>query len=51
MDGILDECVRSLEESWWGDGVQKPFPSNLIALAEKLGFNIEKISKATGLKK
>ena len=45
MDGILDECLKSLEESWWGDGVQKPFPSNLITLAEKLGFNVEKFSK------
>jgi alpha-amylase/alpha-mannosidase (GH57 family) len=51
MDWILDECLKSLEESWWGEGVQKPFPSNLIVLAEKLGFNIEKISKATGFKK
>ena len=45
MDGILDECLKSLEESWWGEGVQKPFPSNLITLAEKMGFNVEKFSK------
>ncbi|MBM4338668.1 MAG: DUF3536 domain-containing protein [Deltaproteobacteria bacterium] len=51
MDGILDGCLKSLEESWWGEGVQKPFPSNLITLADKLHFNIEKISTATGLKK
>ncbi len=48
MDGILDEYLKFLEESWWGEGVQKPFPSNLITLAGKLGFNIEKVSKATG---
>jgi hypothetical protein len=46
MDGILDECVKSLEESWWGNGVQKPFPPLLLTLAVKLDFNIEKISKA-----
>jgi len=51
MDGILHESLKSLEESWWGEGVQKPFPSNLIPLAEKLGFNVEKISKATGVAK
>jgi len=45
MDGILHESLKSLEESWWGEGVQKPFPSNLIPLAEKLGFNVEKFSK------
>ncbi|MBM4305496.1 MAG: DUF3536 domain-containing protein [Deltaproteobacteria bacterium] len=45
MDGILDECLKSLEESWWGEGVQKPFPSNLIILAEEMGFNVEKFSK------
>jgi hypothetical protein len=45
MDGILDECMGGLEESWWGDGAQKPFSSNLIVLAEKLGFNVDKISK------
>jgi len=45
MDGILDEFSKSLEASWWGDGVQKPFPSNLVPLAEKLGFNVEKFSK------
>ncbi|MDP2971404.1 MAG: hypothetical protein Q8P64_19690, partial [Deltaproteobacteria bacterium] len=42
MDGILDECVKSLEESWWGNGVQKPFPPLLVTLAGKLDFNVEK---------
>jgi len=42
MDGILNECVKSLEEAWWGNGVQKPFPPLLITLAEKLNFNVEK---------
>jgi hypothetical protein len=44
MDGILDECVKAMEESWWGNGVPKPFPPVLLTLAEKLDFNIEKIS-------
>jgi hypothetical protein len=42
---ILDECVGGLEEYWWGDGVAKPFPANLIPLAEKLGLNVEKYLK------
>ena len=45
MDEILDECVGRLEECWWGEGNEKPFPPNLITLAEKLGFNVEKFSK------
>ena len=45
MAEILDGYVGSLEESWWGNGVERPFPPNLIALAEKLGFNVEKFSK------
>jgi alpha-amylase/alpha-mannosidase (GH57 family) len=51
MDGILDECLRSLEESWWGDGVQKPFPPLLLTIAEKLDFNIEKISETISSQK
>ncbi len=42
MDGILDKCVEGLEEFWWGNGVQKPFPPLLITLAGKLDFNVEK---------
>lgn len=45
MAEILDEWVEHLEESWWGDGSQKPFPANLITLAEKLGFNVNQFSK------
>ncbi|OGP72751.1 MAG: hypothetical protein A2V86_03700 [Deltaproteobacteria bacterium RBG_16_49_23] len=47
MDGILDECVKAVEEFWWGNGARKPFPPILFTLAEKLDFNIEKISEAT----
>lgn len=44
MDEILDECVEGLEKCWWGNGGKKPsFPPNLIALAERLGFNVEKL--------
>ncbi len=43
MDELLDESIKNLEESSWGYGVPKPFPSNLTTLADKLGFNIEKL--------
>ena len=46
MGEILTECVGSLEECWWGDGAEgKPLPPQFITLAEKLGFNVEKLSK------
>jgi len=45
MAEILDEYVGSLEESWWGNGVERPFPPNLIALAEKLNFNVDRFPK------
>jgi len=45
MAEILEEYIEGLEKSWWGNGSQKSFPPNLIALAEKLGFNVEKFSK------
>ena len=48
MGQILDECVESVEKCWWGDGREKPLHPNLITLAEKLGFNVEKFSKITG---
>jgi alpha-amylase/alpha-mannosidase (GH57 family) len=51
MHEILDESIKNLEESLWGYGVLKPFPSNLITLAERLNFNTEKLSTAAGLKK
>ena len=47
MGQILDECVGSLEKCWWENGPTRPFPSNLITLAEKLGFNVERFSKIT----
>ncbi len=48
MDEILIESIKALEESLWGAGIPKPFSHLLITLAEKLNFNIDKISKATG---
>jgi len=48
MSQILDERVGSLEKGWWENGATRPFPSNLITLAEKLGFNVGKFSKITG---
>ena len=51
MDEILIGSIKALEESLWGAGIPKPFSRLLITLAEKLNFNIEKISKATGYHK
>ncbi len=48
---ILIETIKTLEESLWGAGIPKPFSRLLITLAEKLNFNIDKISKATGYHK
>ena len=48
MGQILEECVEGLEKCWWADGEEKPFHPNLITLAEKLGFNVERFSKITG---
>jgi alpha-amylase/alpha-mannosidase (GH57 family) len=48
MGQLLDECVGGLEKCWWEDGTTRPFPPNLITLAEKLGFNVERFSKITG---
>jgi predicted solute-binding protein len=45
MDEILKEYVWTLEKSWWGESVEKPFPLNLIILAEKLDFNVERFTK------
>jgi hypothetical protein len=48
MGEILEECVGDLEKCWWENGTPKQFPSDLITLAEKLGFNVERFSKITG---
>jgi len=48
MGQILDEWVGGLEKGWWEDGATRPFPPNLITLAEKLGFNVERYAKITG---
>jgi hypothetical protein len=45
MGEMLREYMGALEKSWWGEGVEKPFPPNLILLAEKLNFNVERFSK------
>jgi alpha-amylase/alpha-mannosidase (GH57 family) len=45
---ILEECVGDLEKCWWENGTPKLFSPNLITLAEKLGFNVERYSKITG---
>ena len=45
MDEMLDEYVGSLEESCWGEGVKKCFPVDLITLAERLDFNVERFKK------
>jgi hypothetical protein len=42
------KCVGSLEKYWWQNRTPKPFPPNLITLAEKMGFNVERFSKMTG---
>jgi len=48
MSQILEECVGGLEKCWWENGSAKTFSPNLITLAEKLGFNVERFSKITG---
>lgn len=49
MGEILAECLGSLEECWWGNGAErKPPPPKFVTLAERLGFNVEKLSKMTG---
>jgi hypothetical protein len=48
MGQILDECVGGLKKCWWENGATRPFPSNLITLAEKMGFNVERFSKMIG---
>jgi hypothetical protein len=48
MGQISDECVESVEKCWWADGEEKPFHPNLITLAERMGFNVERYSKITG---
>ncbi len=47
MKEILDEYIGGLEQYWWGNGMARSFPPNLITLAEKLGFNVERFSKIT----
>ncbi len=45
MEEILEECVGGLEKCWWENGTPKLFSPNLITLAEKMGFNVERFSK------
>ncbi len=48
MSQILGECVGDLEKCWWENGTPKLFSPNLITLAGKLDFNVERFSKITG---
>jgi alpha-amylase/alpha-mannosidase (GH57 family) len=48
MDEMLKEYVWALEKSWWGESAEKPFPLNLILLAGKLDFNVERFVKMIG---
>jgi len=45
MSQILGECVGDLEKCWWENGTPKLFSPNLITLAEKLSFNVDRFSK------
>ena len=45
MSQILGECVGDLEKCWWENGTPKLFSPNLITLAERLDFNVERFSK------
>jgi hypothetical protein len=45
MGEILKECVGDIEKCWWENGTPKLFSPNLIILAERLGFNVERFSK------
>jgi hypothetical protein len=43
MSEMLAECLGGLEKCWWGEGAERLFPHRLIPLAEKLGFNVERL--------
>ena len=47
MHEILESTFGELEMSWWGwgTGSEKAIPPNLILLADKLGFDIDRYSK------
>jgi alpha-amylase/alpha-mannosidase (GH57 family) len=47
MHDMLDRYFGELELSWWGWGpkTERPLPSSLILLAEKLDFNVERFAK------
>jgi alpha-amylase/alpha-mannosidase (GH57 family) len=45
LDEMLDRCVEEMEKCWWGEISGKMVPRNLITLAEKLGFNIDRLAK------
>jgi hypothetical protein len=48
MGQILEEYVGGLEKLWWENGTPKLFSPNLITLAEKMDFNVEKFPKIIG---
>ncbi len=42
---ILSQRIENLEVGWWGGNTQgDPLPPKIAILAEKLGFNVEKLS-------
>ena len=46
MAEMLDDCLGGLEKYMWGKATRaKPFPADLIVLAEELGFNMDRFSK------
>ncbi len=45
LDEMLDQCIEEVEKCWWGEISEKAVSLNLITLAEKLGFNIERFAK------
>ena len=45
LDKMLDQCVEDMEKCWWGEISEKTVPPNLITLAEKLGFNVDRFAK------
>jgi hypothetical protein len=48
MGELLSKCFAGLEKDWWeGEAKQRPFPPNLLTLAEALGFNTDRFSKCT----
>lgn len=43
MGEILGEYIYDFEIGLWREGIKKTFPPNLYLLAEKLGFNVDRL--------